>query len=197
MGSLYSEHRTWLHAVSAGWKLACMFALSTGVFLMTDLRVLALVCGLCIVLFATLGRAIASGRRLLVSLGVAALLVLGFHTAMQQPLVGWVSTLRMVSATLLGIALTITTRSADLLDVLEWLLRPLQALGVRTPAIALQLAIMLRFVEHFFVIWKRLDDAHRLRTGKAGGLRLLAPLTLHMLKAAQRVADTLQLRLRN
>jgi biotin transport system permease protein len=33
------------------------------------------------------------------------------------------------------------------------------------------------------------------RTGKPGGLRLLAPLTIQMLVAARRVADTLELRL--
>jgi len=33
------------------------------------------------------------------------------------------------------------------------------------------------------------------RTGKAGGLRLLAPLTIHMLNSARRVADTLEMRL--
>jgi biotin transport system permease protein len=54
---------------------------------------------------------------------------------------------------------------------------------------------MLRFTEHFFVLWKRLDDAHRLRTGRAGGLRLLAPLTIQMLISARRVADTLELRM--
>jgi biotin transport system permease protein len=55
--------------------------------------------------------------------------------------------------------------------------------------------MMLRFTEHFFVVWKRLDDAHRVRTGKGGSLRLLAPLTIQMLQSAQRVADTLELRL--
>jgi biotin transport system permease protein len=55
--------------------------------------------------------------------------------------------------------------------------------------------MMLRFTEHFFVVWKRLDDAHRLRTGKAGGLRLLAPLTIQMLTSARRVADTLEMRM--
>jgi biotin transport system permease protein len=54
---------------------------------------------------------------------------------------------------------------------------------------------MLRFIEHFFAVWKRLDDSHRLRTGKGGGLRLLAPLTIQMLQTARRVADTLDVRL--
>jgi biotin transport system permease protein len=43
--------------------------------------------------------------------------------------------------------------------------------------------------------WKKLDDAHRLRTGRAGGLRLIAPLTVQMLQSARRVADAIDARL--
>lgn len=195
MGSLYSEHRTWLHAVPAGWKLAFLLLLSTGVFWLSNPAWLAGVCLLCCGVFASLGRAVASGRRLLLSLLLGVVLVLGFHALMQQAMVGLISVLRLTSATLMSIALTLTTRSADLQDVLERLLAPLQRFGVRSSRFALQLALMLRFVEHFFVVWKRLDDSHRLRTGKAGGLRLLAPLTIQMLQAAKRVADTLAVRL--
>jgi len=82
------------------------------------------------------------------------------------------------------------------LHVFERLLSPLQRVGVATDQLALQLALMLRFTEHFFVMWRRLDEAHRLRTGKSGGFKILAPLTIQMLLAARRVADALQLRLR-
>jgi len=195
MGSLYSEHRTWLHAVPAAWKLLLFALLGTLQYFFTSTALLggsALLCGL---LFASLGRAIYPARKLLLSVCIAALLILAFHSYLQQPQVGVVSGLRLLSASLLGIALTLTTRSSELLDVFEKWLRPLQRFGLRTERFALQLAMMLRFTEHFFVLWKRLDEAHRLRTGKPGGLRLLAPLTIQMLLAARRVADTLELRL--
>jgi biotin transport system permease protein len=89
----------------------------------------------------------------------------------------------------------ITTRPSDLVEVLEWLLAPLARLGIPTERVAMQLALMLRFTEHFFVQWKKLDEAYRLRTGKSGGLRLIAPLTIHMLQATRRVADALWARL--
>jgi biotin transport system permease protein len=114
---------------------------------------------------------------------------------MSQPTVGMVSALRLFSASVLGISLTLTTRSKELLSVFEHLLAPLSRIGIRTERLALQLAMMLRFTEHFFVVWKRLNDAHRIRTGKAGGLRILAPLTIQMLISARRVADALELRL--
>jgi biotin transport system permease protein len=195
MGSLYSEHRTWLHPVPAGWKLGLLVLLSTGIFWINTPVPLAIACALCMGLYLSLGKAMAQGRRLLRALLIAAALVLALHAVLQQPVVGVVSVLRMVSASLLSIALTLTTRSSELQDVLETLLTPLQRLGVRPDRFALQLALMLRFIEHFFVVWKRLDDSYRLRTGKAGGFKLLAPLTLQMLQTARRVGDTLDIRL--
>ena len=195
MGSLYSEHLTWLHRIPAAIKLLFFAVLGTAQFLLqghTVLIISAVACGL---MFASLGRAILSTRKLLTSVLLAGLLIMGFHTYMEQPLVGMVSALRLVSAALLGIALTLTTRTRDLLDVFERLLSPLQRVGIRTERLSLQLAMMLRFTEHFFVVWKRLDDAHRIRTGKAGGMRILAPLTIKMLTSAQKAADTLEIRL--
>ena len=195
MGSLYSEHRTWLHGVPAGWKLAFLVLSSTGIFWINDPSSLGVACALAVLLYLSLGQARGQGRVLLRGLLIATVLVLGFHAALRQPMVGIVSSLRMVGATLLSIALALTTRTAELQEVFEQLLKPLERLGVRTSHFALQLALMLRFIEHFFVVWRRLDESHRLRTGKAGGFRLLAPLTIQMLQTARRVADTLGVRL--
>ena len=195
MGSLYSERRTWLHAVPAAWKLLLFALLGTLQYFLPSPQWLGASALLCSLLFVSLGRAIYPARKLVASVLLAALLILAFHSYLRQPLVGMVSGLRLVSASLLGIALTLTTRSAELLTVFENLLRPLQHLGLRTERFALQLAMMLRFTEHFFVLWKRMDEAHRVRTGRSGGLRLLAPLTIQMLVSARRVADTLELRL--
>jgi biotin transport system permease protein len=195
MGSLYSEHPSWLHGVPAAVKLLLFAVLSTASYATHSMTLLASGAAASLLLFISLGRAALAARKLVAALVLASLLILAFHLYMQQAALGWISVLRLLSASLLGIALTLTTRTGDLLDVLEWLLNPLQRLGFKTERLALQLAMMLRFTEHFFVVWKRLDEAHRLRTGKAGGLRLLAPLTIHMLTSARRVADTLEMRL--
>lgn len=195
MGSLYSEHLTWLHRVPAAIKLIFFAVLGTLQFLLNSPAVLMGSALACCLLFASLGRAIYPARKLVIPVLLAGLLIVAFHAWMQQPMVGVVSALRLFSASLLGISLTLTTRSRDLLDVFERLLAPLQRVGIRSERLALQLAMMLRFTEHFFVVWKRLDDAHRVRTGKAGGFKILAPLTIKMLMSARRVADTLELRL--
>ena len=126
---------------------------------------------------------------------VGAALVAAFHAAMGHWALAATSALRAACAASLGVALTVTTRSGDLVDVLEWLLAPLRPLGVQPARLSLQLALMLRFTEHFFTQWQKLADAYRLRTGKPGGLRLIAPLAIHMLLATRRVADALWARL--
>ncbi len=196
MGSLYSEQHTWLHAVPAYVKLICLALLGTGLFLTDQLLWLLACCAVCMAIFASLGRAVARAKPLLLGLTVAVLLVAAFHVYMQHIELAAITSLRLISTTLMGIALTITTRHSDLLHVFECVLKPLQYFGVSSNRLALQLALMLRFTEHFFVMWRRLDDAHRLRTGKAGGFKILAPLTIQMLVAARRVADALHLRLR-
>ncbi len=196
MGSLYSDQPTWLHGVSAGMKLAFLALLGTGVFFTNELSILLSSATCCILIFTSLGRPTVRAKPLLIGLAFASVLIGLFHLYMQQPLLGVVSVLRLISTTLMGIALTLTTRHTDLLGVLEWLLAPLRFLGVQPERLSLQVALMLRFTEHFFIVWRRLDDAHRLRTGKTGGFKILAPLTIHMLIAARRVADTLHVRYR-
>jgi biotin transport system permease protein len=167
-----------------------------GVFYTHALAVLLASTACCLLIFASLGRATLRAKPLLMGLVLASVLIGLFHLYMQQPWVGAVSVLRLLCTALMGMALTLTTRYTDLLRVLEWLLAPLRVLGVQPERLSMQVALMLRFTEHFFVVWRRLDDAHRLRTGKAGGFKILAPLTLHMLMAARRVADTLHVRYR-
>lgn len=195
MGSLYSEFPTWLHGWRAGLKLLLLAIGGTLLFLTNSPLLLAGAGLVCLILWLSLGQATQIARRLMCSVIIAALLVAGFHAFMSNYELAAVSALRLICASTLGIALTVTTRPSDLVEVLEWLLSPLAKLGIPVERVAMQIALMLRFTEHFFVQWKKLDDAHRLRTGKSGGLRLIAPLTIHMLQSTRRVADALWARL--
>lgn len=195
MGTLYSEHLTWLHRVSPALKLILMAVLGSLLFMLQS-PTLMLACALaCAALWLSLGPATRVARKLIISIIIAALLVAAFHMWMGNYALATVSALRLVCASTLGVALTVSTHPSQLLDVLERWLAPLARLGFPSQRFALQLALMIRFIEHFFVQWQRLDEAHRLRTGKAGGLRLLAPLSIQMLQTAKRVGDALFARL--
>jgi biotin transport system permease protein len=196
MRSLYSEQQTWLHDVSAGVKLLSLALLGTGLFMTEQLDVLAWVTGVSLCVYASLGRAVQRTQKLLLGVLMVSVLVASFHMYLQHAALAGVTVMRLVSTTLMGMALTLTTRHSDLLHVFERVLSPLNFLGLNTESIALQIALMLRFTEHFFVLWRRLDDAHRLRTGRSGSFKILSSLTLQMLMTARRVADALHVRLR-
>ncbi|WP_021026549.1 energy-coupling factor transporter transmembrane component T [Comamonas sp. B-9] len=196
MGTLYSEIPSWMHRLPAGLKLLLLALSSMALLALSDLRIQALAFAAIALLYASLGAASRPTRRLVVVALIASALVGGLHTATVQPWLGLASGLRLVSTTMLGAMLTATTRFGDLLGVAEWLLSPLARLGLPVERLALQLGLMLRFAEQFFVQWQRLADAYRVRTGRPGGWRLLAPLTIHMLITARKVADALAIRLK-
>lgn len=194
MRSLYSEHPTWLHRVGAGTKLLGLALAGTALFTVSQPAVLAGAAAVVLAMLASLGRAARPATRTLVSIVVASALIVGFHWLAASPMIGIISALRLLSASVLGVMLTLTTRFDALLDAFEMALSPLAMLGLKTDKIALALGLMLRFTEHFFVQWRRLDDAHRARTGRAGGFRLLAPLTIRMLIVSRAVGDALTAR---
>ncbi|RQO59446.1 ABC transporter permease [Variovorax sp. KBW07] len=195
MRSLYSEQRTWMHAMAAWVKLAVLSVCGTLLVLVDRPVHLAISCAVVLLIFASLGRPVWRRVRMLVGVAIAGGLIVGFHWALGTTPLGVASALRLASAATLALMLTLTTRFEDLLVVLETLMHPLRRFGVPTERIALGLGLMLRFAENFYVQWQRLDDAYRVRAGHGGGLRLLAPLTIRTLQTAERVADALAARL--
>lgn len=194
MLSLYSEHPTWLHRWSAGSKLAALAVAGTALFWLEHWAWLLAAATASSVLLLSLGPAAQRAWYVLKPIALASLLIVLLQALLGDALLGVSSALRLVCTASLGTALTLTTRYSDMLALLERLLSPLRRLGVRPEAMALQLALMLRFTEHFFVQWQRMNDAYRMRTGKNSSWRLLAPFTIQILRTARQVADALRMR---
>ncbi|HEY2418854.1 MAG TPA: energy-coupling factor transporter transmembrane protein EcfT [Steroidobacteraceae bacterium] len=195
MRSLYSAQSTWMHAVPAWVKLAVLSVCGTMLVLVERPVYLFAACVVVLLVFASLGTPAWRRVRMLGGVAIAGGLIVIFHWALGTTVQGVVSALRLANAATLALMLTLTTRFEDLLAVMEAVMRPLKRFGVPTERVALGLGLMLRFAENFYVQWQRLDDAHRARTGRGGGLRLLAPLTIRTLQTADRVADALAARL--
>lgn len=195
MRSLYSARGSWLHQVPAWTKLAILSVCGTLLVLIDRPLYLAVACAAVLLVFVSVGPPAWRCVRMLGGMAIAGALIVLFHWAMGTVWLGVASALRIGSASLLALLLTLSTRFEDLLAVLETVMLPLQRLGLPTERIALGLGLMLRFAENFYVQWQRLDDAYRVRAGHGGGLRLLAPLTIRTLQTAERVADALATRL--
>ncbi|PKI93080.1 hypothetical protein CW368_01975 [Actinomycetales bacterium SN12] len=100
---------------------------------------------------------------------------------------------RVVALLLLAEAMTRTTRTGDLLDVLRRLFRPLRAFGVdpETPALAVSLTITM--VPVLAGLLEQVRDAQRAR-GVRLGVRAAVPLLVLAMKHADDVGDALTAR---
>ncbi|MFJ4045380.1 energy-coupling factor transporter transmembrane component T family protein [Microbacterium sp. NPDC089987] len=100
---------------------------------------------------------------------------------------------RVVALLLLAEAMTRTTRTSDLLDVLRRLFRPLRAFGVdpETPALAVSLTITM--VPVLAGLLEQVRDAQRAR-GVRLGVRAAVPLLVLAMKHADDVGDALTAR---
>ena len=94
----------------------------------------------------------------------------------------------------LALAVTLTTRTADLIAVCEWAL-PLQRLGLLDAGkVALALALALRFVPEIWRNFHEIREAQAARGLGANPLALIVPLIVLTLKRAQEVSEAIDAR---
>lgn len=95
----------------------------------------------------------------------------------------------------LALAVTLTTRTADLIAVCEWALLPLQRLGLLDAGkVALALALALRFVPEIWRNFHEIREAQAARGLGANPLALIVPLIVLTLKRAQEVSEAIDAR---
>jgi biotin transport system permease protein len=196
MLSLTSAHQTPAHGWRAGPKLLGLAALTFGLFLPVP-GWPALLLSL-----ATLGvlavTAIAWGlwptwARLFRPLWPFAVLLVLWHGLTRTPLEGGVILVRMAAAVGAANLVTMTTRLCDLQGLVLWAARPLDRF-LPVKALALAIALMIRFIPVMAERAGQLGAAWRARSPRHPRARLLAPLVLCALDDADHVAEALRAR---
>lgn len=110
-----------------------------------------------------------------------------------SPLAAWVGTGRVVTILLLASLLTLTTRMADLVEVLQGILRPFQRWGVDPDAVALTISLTITTIPVIAGFAERVRDASRARDVRLG-VRAVVPLLVLALRHADDVGDALAAR---
>lgn len=195
MLTLTSTRDIWANRLPAGPKL---LALACGTVVLFAFRTpLPLIIAALAVaaLLASGGRVFAvESLRMLRPLWPFVLIVGLWHLATQDLSGGAVVLLRMGTAVAAANFVTMTTRLSDMLAVIERLLAPLAALGLRPRPLALALALLIRFVPVMLARVADITLAFRARSPRRAGWRILMPATLAALDDAERVADALRAR---
>lgn len=195
MLSLYVPGDSWLHRLPAGWKLGGLCLAGLLVYFIRQpvwlTVVLALAAGLLWRSGAGWQRIWRQGRGLLFLI----LLLCAFMAIFDSPARAGVAALRVATVCMLGMAVTFTTRSGDLLRVVEQLLQPLQRRGwVDAGRVALAIGLVLRFVPEILRQYGELREAQQARGLKANALALLVPLIVRTLRRADEISDAIDAR---
>ena len=194
MLTLTSPVETPLHRLPAGLKLAVLALFTAGLFVIRAPELLAV----CLLLVAALHlpgggvfwRAALAALR---PLWPFVVVVLVWHIWTDAARAGAVVLLRMVTAVAAANLVTMTTRLADMLAVLETAFRPLSPI-LPPRRLALAFALVIRFVPSLGDSIARLRAAWSARSPRRPGWRILVPATLSALDDADHAAEALRAR---
>ena len=195
MLTLTAPQKTIFHKISAGRKLLALCVLSTALFQIESLTVLAFLTFAVIALYLSQGLSFAKfGARMLLPLWPFVLIIVLYHGITHDIAAGGEIILRMLIAVALANLVTMTTPLNDMIDVLMRLLRPLNWIGISTKAVALTIALFIRFIPTLIERGITMHAALRARSTGKSGWRIVVPLTLSVLNDAEHVANALRAR---
>ncbi|CAM3748175.1 Cobalt ABC transporter [Bordetella sputigena] len=195
MEPLYVEGDRLLHRLPAPYKVVALVAAGAGLFLVhrLDALALALLCGGLLVA----GSGVGAGALWRHVRGLVAILaVVGVCAAYFD---GWARAaevlLRVAALVAMALAVTLTTRTSDLIRVCEQALYPLDRLGwVDAGRVALALALTLRFIPEIWRNYQDIREAQAARGLSRNALALTVPLLVRTFKRAEEVADAIDAR---
>ena len=195
MLTLTAPQKTIFHKISAGRKLLALCVVSTALFQIESLTVLACLTFAVIALYLSQGLSFAKfGARMLWPLWPFVLFIVLYHVITHDIETGGEIILRMLIAVALANLVTMTTTLNDMIDVLMQLLRPLNWFGVSTKPVAITIALFIRFIPTLIDRSITMLAALRARSAGKSGWRIIVPLTLSVLNDAEHVANALRAR---
>lgn len=195
MLSFYVPGESWLHRMPAGRKLAFLMLAGAGLMWVHDWRVL-MAC-LLVVLWLIQQAAVPLKTlwRHLRTLSWLVLALVMMTAFVQSPFAALGVGLRMYTLLLGALLVSMTTSIAKLMEVVVWLLQPLQRLGwVDSERVALVLGLTLRMIPELSAQWQEIREAQAARGLKASPFTMGVPMLLRTLQRAQEMADALDAR---
>lgn len=193
--SLYVPGETILHRQPAEAKLAVLFVSGIALFTVSSVVVLGILAAVAAGLLASVRPPMRQIARQL--LGVT--LILGAVFVATAIFDGWQPAFavlfRLMALVLFATAVTLTTRTSDMLEVCERALQPLERLGlVNAARVSLAVSLVLRFVPEVFKHYRDIREAQAARGLEGNPVALVVPLVVRTLKAADDISAAIDAR---
>ena len=195
MISLTSPIETRAHSWSAGLKLTVLCLSTVFLYSIDNLYIEIAFLVIVITLYALPGNIfLRFGLSKLRILWPFILVVLLWHWWISELLLGTSIIIRMIAAFALANLVTMTTKLSDMIDVVQFLARPLERLGLNPRILELAIALVIRMTPVLLHKGQGLTLAWRARSRRRPGWRIILPFTLLALDDADHVAEALKAR---
>ncbi len=179
----------------AGVKLSMLCVATTVLFLSTSLVFHVIAFATCVAIYAIPGRVfLTTGLRRLTFLWMFLAVIFVWHALTETLIEGAVIALRMLTAVALANLVTMSTKIAEMIALINWVLTPLRRLGLRTRPFEIAIALVVRFTPVLVQKGSALTDAWRARSPKSPRWRIILPFTVLAIDDADHVAEALRAR---
>lgn len=195
IGEAAAPDGIWLTRLPAGPKLGGLVAAGVGFFLVGSPWIAAaLALGSALVLRST-GRPLGALARDLAWTLAAIAFIAAATAAFDDPMRGLVSLFRLSGLVFLAHAVTLTTRTPELMAVIEAVLAPLDRRGlVDAGRVSLTITLAIRFIPVIFDEAREIRDAQAARGLGHHPLALVVPLAVRVLTRAEIIAEAIEAR---
>lgn len=195
MLTLTSPIETWLHRVPTGPKFALLCLATIVLFRIDQLTILTGVLVFVALFYIGFGRLFfAHGARMLIPLLPFGVVITVWHWWIGDLHSGIMIMLRLVCAVAVANLVTMTTRLSDMVVLIERMTPSIAWLGLKPKAVALSIALAIRFIPVLGLKVEQINLAWKARSARRSNWRILIPILLAVLDDAEHVAEALRAR---
>jgi len=195
MISLTSPVRTRASGWPAGLKLSLLCIATAVLFIRQDIAFHVVAFAVTAAVYVLPGARFArAGARALWRLWPFVVLVAVWHLVIGAGGQGAVIVLRMLTAVGLANLVTMTTSLSQMIATVMWLVAPLAKIGLNTRALALGIALVVRFTPALADKGTALTQAWAARSPRRASWRIILPFAVLAIDDAEHVAEALRAR---
>ncbi len=193
MLTLYVAGDTWIHRLPAGFKILTLLAAGTGLFLVERLDVMAGALGVTVLLYVFAGIPFSKFKDQIKPLIWIMALIFAVQILIADVWFALFIVSRFSALILFASLVTLTTRSEQMIDVIEWSLHPFRR-WLPVHKISLAISLTLRFVPLLRDVTADVREAQRARGMSRNLIATITPVIIRTLKTADEVAEAIEAR---
>lgn len=194
--SFYLPGQSVLHKMPTWMKFFLLISFSIAFYAIYDLRILAFILALSIILVAYV-KVPARRLKAMFLLPLFMVLLFSIFSAFVNDInAGLLTFFRLTSLVIIAACVTVTTKIEDFMEFVENLLLPLSFIPfIKPKTVSMTLSLTLRFIPEIFKLGMDIKEAQAARGLKSSPIAFIVPLIVLTLKRADDISDAIDARM--